>query len=227
MPGVGRTYLASMGIYVFGRAALERSLENPGLVDFGRHVIPDAVPRMRVQAYAYRGYWEDVGTIRSYYDSNLALCQPVPPFDFYDATHPVYSHPRFLPATKVESCRVQNSLLCEGSILVGAEVEHSLVGIRSRVGRGVRVRDSLLLGADRYETLEEMKAAEGRGEPAIGVGEDSEIGKAIVDMNARIGKGVRIVNEAGLVEADGEGYQIRDGIVVVCKDAVIPDGTVI
>lgn len=227
VPGIGRTWLASMGIYAFTRDALLKSVEKPALVDFGRHVIPDLVPQLRVHAFPYRGYWEDVGTIRSYYQANLALCQPVPPFDFYDADRPIYTHPRFLPATKVESCRVTQSLIAEGSILVGAEIERSVIGIRSRIGHGANIRDSLVLGADHYETLEEIEHARRRGLPAMGIGEGSQISGAIIDKNARIGAGVRIVNEDKQDEADGSGWYIRDGIVVVPKGAVVPDGTVI
>jgi glucose-1-phosphate adenylyltransferase len=227
VPGVGPAFLASMGIYVFGREALERSLANTSLVDFGRHVIPEAVPRLRVQAHVHRGYWEDVGTIRSYYDVNLALCQPVPPFDFYEASRPVYTNPRFLPATKIEQCSVRNALISEGSILVGAEIERSVIGIRSRIGRGATIHDSLLLGADFYETLEEIEQAGRNGLPPLGIGADTFIRNAIVDKNARIGSGVRILNESGETERDGDGYYVRDGIVIIPKEAVIPDGTVI
>jgi glucose-1-phosphate adenylyltransferase len=227
LPQLGPTYLGSMGIYLFGREALSRTLADPALVDFGKNVIPWAVPSMRVQAHVQRGYWEDVGTIRSYYEANLALCQPVPPFDFYDASRPVYTHPRFLPATKIERCVVRGALISEGSIVVGEEIEHSVIGIRSRVGRGARIKDSLLLGADFYETLDEIERAAGRGRPPVGVGPDSVIERAIVDKNARIGAGVRIVNEGGVSEADGDGYYIRDGIVIIPKGGVVADGTVI
>jgi len=227
VPGLGQTWLASMGIYLFSRAALDRAMADSALVDFGRHVIPEAVPRIRVQAHVHRGYWEDVGTIRSYYLANLALCQPVPPFDFYEASRPVYSQPRFLPATKVEQCTVTTSLLSEGCIVVGSEIERAVVGIRSRIGAGCRIRDSLILGADYYENLDEIAHDADEGIPPLGIGPDSVIEKAIVDKNARIGRGVRIVNEAGDLERDGDGYHIREGIVVVTKDAVIPDGTVI
>jgi len=227
IPGYGPGYLASMGIYVFGRQALERSLADTGLVDFGRHVIPKALGEMRVHAHFYRGYWEDVGSIGSYFKANLALCDIVPPFDFYDASRPVYTHPRFLPATKVQDCTVRNALISEGSILVGAEVERAVVGIRSRIGRGAKVRDSLVLGADSYETIDEIERAGARGVPPLGIGADTVIEKAIVDKNTRIGRGVRIENQAGETEKDGDGYYIRDGIVVVPKGAVIADGTVI
>jgi glucose-1-phosphate adenylyltransferase len=227
VPGVGPTYLASMGIYLFAREALERSLADASLADFGKNVIPDAVPRLRVHAHIHRGYWEDVGTIRSYYLANLALCQPVPPFDFYEASRPVYTHPRFLPATKVEHCTLSNALISEGSIVVGAELERAVIGIRSRVGKGARIRDSLILGADFYETLDQIARDSALGVPPLGVGEDTLVERAIVDKNARIGRGVRITNESGEVDKDGDGWYIRDGIVVIPKDVIVPDGTVI
>ncbi|MBN2370613.1 MAG: glucose-1-phosphate adenylyltransferase [Vicinamibacteria bacterium] len=228
LPGTGPAYLASMGIYVFRRAALERALQDPSLVDFGRHVIPHVMPTMRVNAHVFRGYWEDVGTIGSYFDANMALCIPLPPFDFHNALRPIYTHPRFLPASKIENCVVRNSLLSEGAILIGAEIERSIVGIRARIGRDTTVRDSLLLGADFYETLEEMRAAETDGQPPIGIGAGCLIEGAIIDKNTRIGRGVRIHRKQGVEkDRDGEGYFIRDGIVVVPKGAVIPDGTVI
>jgi glucose-1-phosphate adenylyltransferase len=216
-----------MGIYLFKREALERALADVSLVDFGRNVIPAVIPLARVQASLFRGYWEDVGTIRSYYEANLALCQPVPPFDFYDVNRPIYTHPRFLPATKVDNCTVRNALISEGSILVGAEIEHSVIGIRARIGRATTVRDSLILGADFYETLDDIQASESRGAPSVGIGSESVIEGAIVDKNARIGRGVQIRREGRPQHLDGNGYYIRDGIVVITKAASIADGTVI
>jgi glucose-1-phosphate adenylyltransferase len=227
VPNLGPGYMASMGIYAFTREALEQSVVRPELVDFGRHVIPDLVPRLRVHGYVHRGYWEDVGTIGSYYRANLALCRPVPPFDFYDSARPVFTHPRFLPATKVEDCVVRGALLSDGCIVIGSEVERSVIGIRSRIGPGCRITDSLILGADFYETLEEIQRAASEGTPPVGIGRDSVVRGAIVDKNARIGAGVRLVNEAEVGEADGDGWFIRDGIVVIPKLGVIPDGTVI
>ena len=227
IPGHGRGFLASMGIYMFSREALEKAIADPGLVDFGRHVIPKAIGEMRVQAHFHRGYWEDIGTIGSFFEANLKLCDPMPPFDFYDAVRPVYTHPRFLPATKVEGCSLRGALVSEGCILMGAEIERSVVGIRSRVGPGTRVRNSLLLGADYYESLEEIDRAQARGIPPVGIGRDCVIERAIVDKNARVGNGVRISNAAGVKEADGEGHYIRDGIVIVPKGGVVADGTVI
>jgi glucose-1-phosphate adenylyltransferase len=227
IPGLGPGYLASMGIYVFRREILEEAVSNPQLVDFGRHVIPHAVPRQRVQAHVYRGYWEDVGTISSYFQANLALCQPIPPFDFYDGSRPVYTHPRFLPASKLEQCTVHNALISEGCLLQGADIDRAIIGIRSRIGKNARIRNSLLIGADSYETLDEMRASEAQGIPPVGVGSDSIIEGAIIDKNARIGRGVRIVNQAGVKEKDGDGYFIREGIVVVPKNGIVLDGSVI
>jgi glucose-1-phosphate adenylyltransferase len=212
---------------MFNRPLLESSVSDTTQPDFGRHIIPRLVPEARVQAYVYRGYWEDVGTIRSYFDANLALSRPVPPFDFYDFTRPIYTHPRFLPATKVERCVLDGVLVSEGCIVVDADVRHALLGIRSRVGRGARIQDSLVLGADYYETPDEAERAAAQGLPGVGIGDDTVVERAIVDKNARIGRGVRILNEAGVQEADGDDYFIREGIVVVPKNGVLRDGVVI
>ena len=227
IPGHGKAYLASMGIYMFGRDTLQTAIEDPKLVDFGRHVIPRAIGEMRVQAHFFQGYWEDVGTIAAYYQANLDLCESVPPFDFHDATRPVYTHPRFLPSTKIEDCTLRSALVSDGCILMGAEIERSVIGIRSRIGHGTHIRESLILGADFYESIDEIERAEGRGVPPVGIGRDCVIERAIVDKNARVGRGVRIVNEAGHQEADGDGYYVRDGIVFIPKEGVVPDGTVI
>jgi glucose-1-phosphate adenylyltransferase len=227
IPGHGPGHLASMGIYIFRRDVLEKAVSDPKLVDFGRHVIPHAVPDQHVHAHIYRGYWEDVGTIPSYFRANLALCQSIPPFDFYDAARPVFTNPRFLPASKLEQCTIHNALISEGCILQGADIDRAVIGIRSRIGRNVRIRNSLLIGADSYERLDEIRASEARGIPPVGVGSDSIIESAIIDKNARIGRGVRIVNQAGVRTQDGDGYFIRDGIVVVPKNGILPDGSVI
>jgi len=227
IPGVGRGWLASMGIYLFGREALERSIADPALVDFGRHVIPRAIQELRVQAFPFRGYWEDVGTIASYFHANLALTDRIPPFDFYDAGRPVYTGSRFLPGTKVENCTLRTTVLSEGCVIMAAEIERSIVGVRSRLGQGVRLKETLMLGADFHESLEEIEASQARGVPPVGVGEGSVVQRAIIDKNARVGRGVRILNEAAVQEADGFGHYIRDGIVIVPKGGVIPDGTII
>ena len=225
IPGYGRGFLASMGIYMFGREVLERALAGSTLADFGRHVIPSAIGETRVQAHLFRGYWEDVGTIASYFQANLELTRPIPAFDFYDVHRPVYTNPRFLPATKIEGCTLRAALVSEGCILMGAEIERSVLGIRSRVGTGTRLRDTLLIGADYYETFDEIDQARSRGLPPVGIGGDSIIERAIVDKNARIGRGVRILEQGRVQEANGAGWYVRDGIVIVPKNGVIPDGT--
>jgi glucose-1-phosphate adenylyltransferase len=220
-------YLASMGIYIFRRRALEEALSNSAHDDFGRHVIPAAVPRLRVQAHVHEGYWEDVGTVGSYFEANLALTGPRPAFSFWDAHRPIYTHPRFLPATKVESCDIAESLISEGCFIEKSRIERSVIGIRSRIASGVRIRHSLILGADLYESGPDMERAGLDGSPPIGIGPESVIENAIVDKNARVGRGVRIVNEKGEKERDAANYFIRDGIVCIPKNAIIPDGTVI
>jgi glucose-1-phosphate adenylyltransferase len=220
-------YLASMGIYIFRRSALEEALSNSKHDDFGRHVIPAAVPHLRVQAHVHDGYWEDVGTIGSYFEANLALTATRPPFSFWDAKNPIYTHPRFLPATKIQSCDISESLISEGCFIEKARIERSVIGIRSRIADGARIRHSLILGADLYESAHDLDRHAGEGTPCIGIGAESVIENAIVDKNARVGRGVRIVNEKREQERDAANYHIRDGIVVVPKGAVIPDGTVI
>jgi glucose-1-phosphate adenylyltransferase len=227
IPGHGRGFLASMGIYAFERDALEKALGDPALVDFGRHVIPKAIGTTQVQAHVFRGYWEDVGTIASYFQAGLELTRPSPPFDFYDWRRPIYTHPRFLPGTRIEGCTLRAAVVSEGCILSGAEIERAVVGIRSLIGAGTRIKDALVLGADWYESREDAERARARGHPPVGIGRDCVIQHAIIDKNARIGRGVRILNEAGAENADGDGYFIREGVVVVPKGGVIRDGTII
>ena len=227
IPGYGRGFLASMGNYLFDREYLEKVVSDPALVDFGRHVIPHAIGSAQVQAHVFRGYWEDVGTIASYFQAGLELTKPIPPFDFHDAARPIFTHPRFLPATRIEGCTLNAALVSEGCVLLAAEIERSVIGIRSRIGQGTKLRDVLMLGADAYQTLAEMDAAQARGVPPIGIGADAVIHHAIIDKNARIGRGVKILNEARVQEADGNGFYIREGIVIVPKGGVLPDGTVI
>jgi glucose-1-phosphate adenylyltransferase len=227
IPGVGPGFLASMGIYIFERKTMERELTQSGRADFGRHIIPDAVPKMHVQAHVHQGYWEDVGTIRSYFQANLALTDPLPPFDFYQAGAPVYSHPRFLPASKVSNCTVHNALISEGCIILGAEIDRSVIGIRARIGSGAQLHNALVLGADAYETLEELESSHGLGVPPMGIGSDSLIRNAIIDKNARIGNNVTISPAGKPENVDHELYFIRDGIVIIPKNGVVPHGTVI
>ena len=224
LPGGGEGYLASMGIYIFKRAALEKTLAYDASLDFGKHVIPGSIAELNVQSHVFHGYWEDVGTIRSYYEANLGLCQPVPHFDFYDVRTPIHTRARALAATKIEGARMTNALVSEGSIVVDAEIERSLIGIRSRVGRGCVIRNSLILGADYYEKTTPDPTS---GMPAIGIGDNSVIETAIIDKNARVGANVRLVNESRTEHADGPCWHIRDSIIIVPKDTIVPEGTVV
>jgi glucose-1-phosphate adenylyltransferase len=227
LPGSNdNAYLASMGIYIFERQALREALATDTHIDFGRHVIPAMLSRMRVQSYVFDGYWEDVGSIKSYYEANLALTRHEPHFSFYHPRCPIYTHPRFLAPTKLRSCRVRDALIADGCYIEGADIETSVVGIRSRIGEGVRLRRTLMLGADEYESPTQMQAL-APGVPPVGIGAGTIIEGAIIDKDARIGRQVRITNERGLREHDGGNHFIREGVVVVPKAATIPDGTVI
>ena len=224
LPGGGEGWLASMGIYIFKRGALETTLAYDASLDFGKHVIPGSIAELKVQAHVFHGYWEDVGTIRSYYEANLGLCQPVPHFDFYDVKTPIHTRARALAATKIEGARMTNALVSEGSIIVDSEIERSLIGIRSRIGRGCVIRNSLILGADFYEKTMPDPAS---GKPPIGIGDNSVVETAIIDKNARVGANVRLVNEGRTEHADGPCWHIRDGIIIVPKDTIVPEGTVV
>ncbi|HUE85883.1 MAG TPA: glucose-1-phosphate adenylyltransferase [Vicinamibacterales bacterium] len=212
-----KPFVASMGIYLFSRRVLLDMLEQDGN-DFGRQLIPAALSRYRVSAYLYSGYWADVGTIDSFYDANIQLTHPDASFSFYDATCPIYTHQRFLPPSRLIDCRIHNGLVAEGCYLDRCEIADSVVGIRSIVRTGAQVRRSVLLGADYYE--------DGRGSKPvdIGIGANALVEQAIIDKNARIGDGARLVNTRKIDELDGGGFYIRNGIIIVPKGGVIPAG---
>jgi len=225
-----RPFLASMGIYVFKYDELERLLgEDSERIDFGKHVIPAAIKSRHVQAYMFDGYWEDIGTIGAFYRANLDLTTKIPKFNLFDAEAPVFTRARYLPPSKVEETEINDSIIGDGSIIIGAKVTNSVVGVRSRISTGVQMDSAYMMGADYYQTFDEMRSDAGKGLPRVGIGEGTQIRRAIIDKNARIGKNARLLNEAGVVEADGPGgaYFIRDSIVIVPKNAVIADGTVI
>jgi len=218
-----RPFVASMGVYVFSRDALLDTIEREGATDFGREVIPAALGRYRVAPFLFRNYWADVGTVSSFYDANIMLTRPDTPFRFYDSRRPVYTHPRFLPGARLGDCTTRDAIIAEGSCLGRCEIESSVVGIRTNIQDGAVIRRSVLLGADFYESDDEAPA---RGDnPRLGIGRDVVLDRVIVDKNARIGDGSRLVNEAGLEHADGDGYYIRDGVIVVPKDGVVPPET--
>lgn len=224
-------YIASMGIYVFKKSVLEKLLQElPDQTDFGKEIIPNAAKDYNIQAYLYDGYWEDIGTIEAFYKANLALTQqPQPPFSFYDEKAPIYTRPRYLPPTKLLDCHITESIIGEGCIIKECRINHSVLGIRSRIEAGCIVEDSLLMGADYYEPFAERVINSDKGAVPMGIGADSLIRKAIIDKNARIGRKVQIINKDRVSEASREdqGFFIRSGIVVIMKNALIPDRTVI
>ncbi|HEU4582856.1 MAG TPA: sugar phosphate nucleotidyltransferase [Polyangiaceae bacterium] len=226
-PGVKEpVYLASMGIYAFTRKAVAQAIENAAHIDFGHHVLPSMLSVSHVQAYLYDGYWEDVGTVRSYFEANLALTQKGSAFNFYHPRYPIYTERPFLAPTQFYSCHIHDALIADGCFLDRVEIDHAVIGVRSRIGAGVTIKNSLVLGADEYETAVEDQPGLNR-QPPLGIADNSSIENAIIDKNARIGKNVRIQNADGVRHHDGDGYFIRDGIVIVPKGGVIPDGTVI
>ena len=212
-----KPFVASMGIYVFSRDVLLEILEQPG-IDFGKEIIPKALGKHRVNPYIFRGYWADVGTIAAFYDANIQLTRRGAPFNFFHPRWPIYTHPRFLPGTRLHDCRIDASIVAEGCYLDQCDITQSVVGIRTRVSAGARITRSVLLGADSYE--EEV----GGGDVPLGIGRNVVLDRAIVDKNARIADGVRLVNEQGVDRLDGDGFAIRDGIIVVPKGATVTRG---
>jgi len=213
-----KPFVASMGIYVFSREVLLEILNEPG-IDFGKEIIPKALGKHRVHPYIYRGYWADVGTIDAFYEANIQLTRRDAPFNFFHPRFPIYTHPRFLPGTRTYASRLDSSIVAEGCFLDHCEVADSVVGIRTQIDRGAKITRSILLGADAYE--EETAAAD----VSLGIGRDVVLDRVIVDKNARIANGVRLVNAANVQEADGDGYHIRNGIIIVPKGAVVKEGT--
>ncbi len=225
--GGERVFLASMGIYVFRLPVLRELLEGRKEEDFGREVIPMAMESHRVMAHTFRGYWEDIGTMEAFHRANLGLARLEPQFRLYSENNPLFSRPRFLPASVIDGCLIRRSLIADGCIILATRIENSVIGIRSKIGIGCEIENSYIMGADYFELREPDGPPIDANVPRLGIGDDCYIRNAIIDKNARIGPGCRIVNERGLKEYDGEGYAIRDGLVVVEKNAVIPEGTVI
>ncbi|WP_353930139.1 glucose-1-phosphate adenylyltransferase [Okeanomitos corallinicola TIOX110] len=224
-------YIASMGIYVFKKDVLIKLLkESLEKTDFGKEIIPDAAKDHNVQAYLFDDYWEDIGTIEAFYNANLALTrQPMPPFSFYDEKAPIYTRARYLPPSKLLNCEITESMIGEGCILKNCRIQHSVLGVRTRIESGAVIEESLIMGSDFYQPSVERQSTLEQGDIPIGIGQDSIIRRAIIDKNAHIGRDVKIINKDNVQEAEREkqGFYIRSGIVVVLKNAVIPDGTVI
>ena len=212
-------FQASMGIYLFNRDVLIECLRND-LADFGKHVIPQSIERYNVRAYIFQGYWEDIGTVRAFYEANLDLTDIVPEYSFFDANAPIYTHPRFLPGSKVNGAILRQAIISDGCIISDAHLERCVIGVRSIIQSGATIRDSIVMGADYFEQDRHVDEKQ----PAIGIGRNCVIDRAIIDKNARIADGVVITPEGKPADFDGDNYFIRDGIVIVPKNAVIPAG---
>ncbi|MEI6585737.1 MAG: glucose-1-phosphate adenylyltransferase [Sediminibacterium sp.] len=225
----GRNYLASMGIYIFNKKVLDQLLtkKNPTATDFGKEIIPESIINNKVISYQYDGYWTDIGNIYSFYEANLALTQDVPLFNLFDNNKTVYSRARMLPPAKISGTTLEKTIIAEGSIINASRIEQSVVGIRSRIGLGTTVVNTYIMGNDYYETISEMESDTKNGLPKIGIGERCYIKDAIIDKNCRIGNDVRINGGKHLANTDHPLYSVKDGIVVVKKRAILPDGFII
>jgi len=226
IPGGRESYLASMGIYVFNRKVIADLLDNP-LSDFGKHIIPHAINTHKVFSYVYQGYWEDIGTIRNFFEANLDLVTELPRFNFFDMSAPIFSRPRYLPGSKINGAMIDHAVISDGCIINRARISNTIVGLRTIIGDGTELNRVVILGSDYYESQESVERHEKEGVPRVGIGAHGKIENAIIDKNARIGNNV-VISPAGKPEnVDHERYFIRDGIVIIPKDAVIPHGTVI
>ena len=224
----GRPFLASMGIYVFSYDKLVELLKtDDSWVDFGREIIPAAIDKYNVQAHIFKDYWEDIGTIKAFYDANLDLASPLPKFNFFDTSAPIYTRSRYLPPSKLHDCDIDNTMVSEGCILNGVRARNSIIGLRSRIDNGVDIQDSIIMGSDFFESIDDINDNITTGTPHIGIGKNTQIRRAIVDKNVRIGKNVKLLNRDGVENFDHESKSlfIRDGIIIIPKNAVIPDGT--
>ncbi len=226
-PSEEKRCLASMGIYVFNRDVLADALAN-NMADFGKEVIPGLLGKKKLFAYIFEGYWEDIGTVKAFFDANLALAQPLPPFNFFDAGSPIYTQDRYLPASKLNKCEINHVVIGDGSILTDSTLTHCVLGIRSYVGEGCILEDTIVMGSDQYETPEQLAENVAMNRPHLGLGKGCQVKHAIIDKNARIGDNCVLSAEG---KADGEyaggTVVIRDGVLVVRKGALIPAGTVV
>jgi glucose-1-phosphate adenylyltransferase len=222
----GEKFLGSMGIYVFNRKLIEGLLDN-SLSDFGKHIIPHAINTHNVRAYIFQGYWEDIGTIRSFFEANLDLVSELPRFNFFDMSAPIFSRPRYLPGSKINGAEIDHAVISDGCIITRARIKNSIVGLRTVIGAGAELNRVVTLGSDYYETEAAVKQWAREGKPRLGIGENCKIENAIIDKNAHIGNDVRISPAGKAENVDHELYYVRDGIVIIPKNAVIPHGTVI
>jgi glucose-1-phosphate adenylyltransferase len=219
-------FLASMGIYIFNRDVLVDLLENDH-ADFGKHIIPEAIRTRRAYSYVYQGYWEDVGTIRTFFEANLDAASELPKFNFFDMSAPIYTRPRFLPASKINGAAIDHAVLSDGCIINRAQISHSIIGVRSIVGNGTMLQRVVMMGADYYESEHSIYEKQASEIPPMGVGSNTRIENAILDKNTRIGDNCIISPDGKSDNEDGDGFYIRDGIVIIPKNAVVPHNTVI
>jgi glucose-1-phosphate adenylyltransferase len=226
IPEQDESFLASMGIYIINRHVLFRLLENPS-EDFGRHVIPQAIDSHRVAAFLFQGYWEDIGTIRSFFEANIDLTSDLPRFNLFDMRAPIYTHPRFLPPSKINGATIDHGIISDGCIINQCRIESSIVGLRSLVDAGSHIRRTIIMGADSFESEESVQRHAAEGWPRIGIGRNTHIDGAIIDKNARIGDQCTITSRGKPETMDHPLYYVRDGIVIIPKDAVIPHRTII
>jgi len=222
-----KEYLASMGIYLFRKSALLDLLQDESMIDFGKHIIPEAIKRFKVFSYAFQGYWQDIGTIKAYFDTNIALGSKNPPFDFYDEESPIYTNPRYLSSSKIENSNVTMSLISDGCKLEKATIKQSIIGVRSIIQAGSTLDKVITMGNDFYETSGDIERNDVRRIPKLGIGKQCMLKNVIIDKNVRIGNNVTIVNKRRIQEEDNELYSIREGLVIIHKDAIIKTGTVI
>jgi glucose-1-phosphate adenylyltransferase len=223
----GEEVIGSMGIYLFNRQVLVELLTETDHTDFGKGVIPHAIQTKQVSGYLFDGYWEDVGTIRSFYRAMMDLVVPCPKFNFYEGRRPIYTRPRYLPGAKITNCQVMESIINEGTVLEECRVEHSMIGIRARISHGASISHSIVMGADYFETAENLVENRRLGRPNIGIGRNCIIEKAIIDKNARLGEGVQILDRNRPMDLETENYTIKEGIVIVPKNGELAPGTVI
>jgi glucose-1-phosphate adenylyltransferase len=219
-------FLASMGIYIFNRDVIIKLLDND-LTDFGKHIIPGAIQSHRVFSHVYQGYWEDIGTIGSFFEANLDLTSELPRFNFFDMQSPIFSRPRFLPASKINGAAIDHAVISDGCIITRCQIGHCVIGVRSIVEEGSRLHRAVVMGNDYYETEASILSHEAQGQPRIGIGKNTRIENAIVDKNARIGSNC-VISPAGKPDTvDHPLYYIRDGVVIIPKNGIVPDNTVI
>jgi glucose-1-phosphate adenylyltransferase len=222
-PSPEKRCLASMGIYVFSKEVLRGALGN-NMKDFGKEVIPALLGTSKLCSYVFEGYWEDIGTVRAFFEANLALAQPLPPFNFFDRSAPIYTHPRYLPSSKINRCAIDHVIIGDGCLITDSTLKHCVISIRSILGEFSNLEDVVMMGADYYQTDKEVAADRAQGRPPIGVGRNCRIRHAIIDKNARIGDGV-VLSPEGKPDGDyAHEVVIRDGILCVCKGALIPSG---